>query len=63
MFVDGYVMFDSCAATPALGAAKTITQIVFEQMQDCVSIRYGTQTKYLNSNKSRTDIGAVLAEI
>ena len=56
-------MFDSCATTPALGAAKTITQIVYEQLQDKVCIRYGNRTKYLYTSTSRTDIAPVLAEM
>ena len=63
LFVEGYIMFDSCATTPELGAAKTITQIVHEQLQDKVHIRYGNRTKYLFTSTSRTDIAPVLAEM
>ena len=63
LFVEGYIMFDSCAATPELGAAKTITQIVHEQLQDKVHIRYGNLTKYLFTSTSRNDIAPVLAEM
>ena len=63
LFVQGYIMFDSCATTPALGAAKTITQIVYEQLQDKVCIRYDNRTKYLYTSTSRTDIAPVLAEM
>ena len=63
LFVEGYIMFDSSAATPELGAAKTITQIVFEQLQDNVCIRYGSRTKYLYTSKSRGEIAPVLAEM
>ena len=56
-------MFDSSAATPELGAAKTITQIVYEQLQDNVCIRYGSRTKYLYTSRSRHEIARVLAEM
>ena len=56
-------MFDSCAATPELGAAKTITQIVHEQLQDKIQIRYGDRTKYLFTSTSRNDVAPVLAEM
>ena len=46
LFVEGYIMFDSGAATPELGEAKTISQIVQEQLLDNVRIRYGSRTKY-----------------
>ena len=61
LFVEGYIMFDSSAATPELGEAKTITQIVYEQLLDKVRIRYGDRTKYLYSSKHRADIAPVLA--
>ena len=56
-------MFDSGAATPELGVAKTITQIVYEQLLDKVHIRYGDRTKYLYTSTHRADIAPVLAEI
>ena len=63
LFVEGYIMFDSGAATPELGAAKTITQIVYEQLLDKVHIPYGDRTKYLYASTHRADIAPVLAEI
>lgn len=63
LFVEGYIMFDGCAATPELGEAKTITQIVLEQLQDNVCIRYGSRTKYLYTSKSKDAVAPVLAEM
>ena len=56
-------MFDSKVTSPELGAAKTITQIVYEQLQDNVCIRYGSRTKYLYTSDSRQDVAPVLAEM
>ena len=57
-------MFDcGSAATPELGAAKTITQIVFEQLQDNVCVRYGSHTKYLMTGTCRRDVAPVMAEM
>jgi hypothetical protein len=63
LFVDGYIMFDSKAVSPELGEAKTITQIVYEQLRDNVCIRYGSRTKYLYTSNSKQEVAAVLAEM
>ena len=56
LFVKGWIMVDNaqppCAsrgegAENAMPEAKTVTQIIFEQLEDMIEIRYGTQVKHL----------------
>ena len=63
LFVEGYIMFDSGAATAELGTAKTITQIVYEQLCDRIRIRYGSRTKYLFNTESKHEVAEVVGEM
>ena len=54
---------DSSAAGSRLGPAKTLTQVVFEQVEEMTEIRYGSRLRVLWNKTSKADCQASYKEI
>ena len=65
LFVEGWIMVDPRAPTAAdeqpLG--KTVTQIIFEQLEDMTYIRYGTKLKRFCKPSSKAECASALADM
>ena len=74
LFVEGWITVDPrsspSASTGAAGVVgdesappKTVTQIIFEQLEDMTYIRYGTQSKAFWKPTSKDECAAALADM
>ena len=70
LFVEGYIMVpagssgsEPPAASQEAGDAKTLTEIVMEQLEDMAELRYGSKTVVLWNGTKRKEVEASLQEI